>query len=282
MTSFRICIQNIRKWGSNARVKMCLVLAVMFVFSFTSGMGDVCHALGEKMNPWIFPFLFTYRYMKIILMMPLLFIFCDAPFIDGNQVYVMLRTNRRSWCVGQILYVIVSSFLYTMLLLISSVLFNLGNMQWGTTWGVVLGKSAMTSIVSSLGKSHGTIRISSMVVRYYKPYQAMILSFLLMWLSFMFIGLIIYVLNVISKTQLAGTLTAGVLILFTAVADLRAKFVKYSPISWNSLNNVDVANVTAFPKIDFVLLTYICIIIILIIFCIIVGKRQEIIVREEE
>lgn len=29
MKSFRICMQNIRKWGSNSRIKMCLIMSFL-------------------------------------------------------------------------------------------------------------------------------------------------------------------------------------------------------------------------------------------------------------
>ena len=94
MKSFRICMQNIRKWGSNSRIKMCLIMSFLFVYSYISGMWKIIPLVGEKMNPWIFPFLLCWRFMKIVFMAPIVFIFCDAPFIDSNQSYVMLRTSR--------------------------------------------------------------------------------------------------------------------------------------------------------------------------------------------
>ena len=112
MKSFRICMQNIRKWGSNSRIKMCLIMSFLFVYSYISGMWKIIPLVGEKMNPWIFPFLFCWRFMKIVFMAPIVFIFCDAPFIDSNQSYVMLRTSRKSG-VSDRYYTYMQALLYT-------------------------------------------------------------------------------------------------------------------------------------------------------------------------
>ena len=85
MKSFRICIQNIRKWNSNPRIWMTFILALLFSYLYTKGLSVACEYVEEDMSPWLYPFLFTYRYMKIIFMFPVVFIFCDAPFIDENQ-----------------------------------------------------------------------------------------------------------------------------------------------------------------------------------------------------
>ena len=59
MKSFRICFQNVRKWGSNNRIKMVMVFAIMCVILYTSGIGELSDSMGMKCSPWIFPFLFT-------------------------------------------------------------------------------------------------------------------------------------------------------------------------------------------------------------------------------
>lgn len=282
MSSLRICMQNIRKWGSNARVKMCLVLAVLFVFTYTSGLRMLASNLHTDMHPWIFPFLFTHQYKKVTFMLPLLFIFCDAPFIDANQTYVILRTNRRSWSVGQLLYIIIGSFLYSLVLLASTIICNIGYIKWGMTWGTVLGTAGPGGGLTALKQSMSTVYVSNIIIRYYTPLQAMFFAFLLMWMSFIIIGLIVYVMNVLTRTQMAGTLMAGFLILMSVVADIRSQLTFLSPISWNSLNKIDVAHTTSFPGIGFVLLVYSIMISVLIIMAVFLGKRQEIIVKEED
>ena len=201
MKAVRICMQNIRKWVGNRRVLMCIAMTRLLVYSYTKDLSVLCNYMGQKMNPWIFPFLFAFRYMRIVFMIPVVFIFCDAPFVDTNQTYIMLRTKRNIWSMGQILYIIVSSFLYTLFHLLLTIIFNIQYMQWGTTWGDVLGNAGTSGIMVNLNIRYTTVGISASIIRYFTPAQAMFFSFILMWLSFIFIGMLIYAINILTKSK---------------------------------------------------------------------------------
>ena len=87
--------------------------------------------------------------------------------------------------------------------------------------------------------------------------------------------------NVFTKTRFAGNLVAAFLILLTAVVDGKPLLTWLSPMSWNSLNNIDVAGITKYPTIIYVLFMYLMIIGISIFLILFIGKKQEIIVQEE-
>ena len=246
MKSFRICMQNIRKWGSNSRIKMCLIMSFLFVYSYISGMWKIIPLVGEKMNPWIFPFLFCWRFMKIVFMAPIVFIFCDAPFIDSNQSYVMLRTSRKKWCFGQVLYIYAGSVIYAFVLFFSTIIINIGHIKWGTSWGKVLGSAGTSTVLSTLGINYTTVKVPA-----------------------------------ITKTNVAGTIIAGFFVILTAVVDGNQRLIWFSPISWNSLNNIDVAGMTANPSIGYVLGMYVLLIAVLTFLAVFFGRKQEIIVRNE-
>lgn len=283
MRAFRICMQNIRKWRANKRVIMCICFALLFTYYYTDGLRMLSDSLGLKMSPWIFPFLITFRYIKILFMAIVIFIFCDAPFIDSNQSYVVLRSGRRAWNTGQILYVFAGSFIYCIILLAGTILLNIRHISWSNVWGKVLGVAATdVGKLDALGKYYTTIRVPAIVVRYYSPAQAMFFAFLLMWLSYIFIGLLIYVLNIVTNTQVAGALVAGFLVLLTAFVDGAPLFNRFSPISWNSLNNIDVGGLTAYPRITYVLGAYVVMIVLLIAITYVVLPKKEIIVRQEQ
>ena len=129
MKSIRICIQNMRKWIGNSRIIVSLIVILLFTYLYTKGLWKISDYTGEKLSPYIFPFLTTYRYMKILYLFPVIMIFSDAPFIDSNQQFVMVRSGRLSWGIGQMLYIVVGSFCYTMFMLLSSIIVNIGHIQ---------------------------------------------------------------------------------------------------------------------------------------------------------
>lgn len=279
--AFRICMQNLRKWTSNPRIWVSVFAAVLFVYSYTKGLGQVAQVTGEPVSPWIFPFLMTFRYMKILFMVPVLLIFCDAPFIDANQAFIMLRTRRRVWSVGQILYIYLGAFVYELMLFVATIVTNITHMDWTMKWGRTLGLAATSSILGELRLDTTTVKITSRIIRYFSPMQAMFFSFVLVWLSIVLLGLIIYVCNSITKMKVVGMGVAAAFILFTAVADGNDKLVWISPITWNGLNMIDVGHMTPYPPIQYVLGIYIVSIVILSVIAVVIGKKQQVIVQEE-
>ncbi len=281
MKAIRICMQNIRKWSGNRRIKMCIAMTILLVYSYTKDLSILCNNMGQKINPWIFPFLFAFRYMRIVFIVPVIFIFCDAPFVDTNQTYIMLRTKRSIWSVGQILYIIICSFLYTLLHLFFTIIFNIRYMQWGITWGDVLGSAGTSGIMTSLNIRYNTVGISGSVIRYFTPMQAMFFSFILMWLSFVFVGMLIYVINIVTRTKGLGIIVAGFFVLLNAIVDGKPYLYKFSPLTWSYIGCIDVGGRTQCPTITYVLFSYIIIITIFSVISIIAGNRQEVVVYNE-
>lgn len=265
MKSIRICVQNLRKWLGNSRIYIAFVIVFLFTLIYTKGLWLVADNVGEKLSIYIFPFLTTYRYMKIIYLFPLLLLFCDAPFVDANQQFVMIRSSRLSWGIGQMLYIICGSFFYALFMLLSSIVVNIGHIQMGASWGKSLILAGTTNICSTLGIQYDTVQISSIIVKYYTPAQAMLWSFLFLWMICIILGLIIYDFNILFQSNIVGLFAAGFLILFTAVVDGIQQWIWYSPVSWSSLNNIDVAKTTSLPGIYFVLFVYIGAILALLI-----------------
>lgn len=265
MKSIRICVQNLRKWLGNSRIYIAFVIVFLFTLIYTKGLWLVADNVGEKLSIYIFPFLTTYRYMKIIYLFPLLLLFCDAPFVDANQQFVMIRSSRLSWGIGQMLYIICGSFFYALFMLLSSIIVNIGHIQMGASWGKSLILAGTTNICSVLGIQYDTVQISSIIVKYYTPAQAMLWSFLFLWMICIILGLIIYDFNILFQSNIVGLFAAGFLILFTAVVDGIQQWIWYSPVSWSSLNNIDVAKTTSLPGIYFVLFVYIGAILALLI-----------------
>lgn len=121
-----------------------------------------------------------YNRVKPVFMIPLVFIFCDAPFVDSNQMYVMLRTDRMTWGIGQVLYIFAGSFFYMLVLMMSTIVLNIGHIKWDNTWGNVLGLAGTSTVQTVLGHATDTVKVLGIVIKYFTPVQAMFFSALLM------------------------------------------------------------------------------------------------------
>ncbi len=275
MKSIRICIQNMRKWIGNSRIIVSLIVIFLFTYLYTKGLWKISDYTGEKLSPYIFPFLTTYRYMKILYLFPLIMIFSDAPFIDSNQQFVMVRSGRLSWGIGQMLYIVVGSFCYTMFMLLSSVIVNIGHIQLDTSWGKGLILAATTNLTSALEIQYDTVKVTGSIVRYYTPAQAMLWSFVFLWMICTILGLIIYDLNILFKSNAVGVLVTGFMVFFTAIVDEIQQFMWFSPVTWSSLNSIDVAKTTSLPSFYFVLYMYSGAIVILFIIGALLSRSRR-------
>ena len=275
MKSIRICIQNMRKWIGNSRIIVSLIVIFLFTYLYTKGLWKISDYTGEKLSPYIFPFLTTYRYMKILYLFPVIMIFSDAPFIDSNQQFVMVRSGRLSWGIGQMLYIVVGSFCYTMFMLLSSIIVNIGHIQLDTSWGKGLILAATTNLTSALGIQYDTVKVTGSIVRYYTPAQAMLWSFVFLWMICTILGLIIYDLNILFKSNAVGVLVTGFMVFFTAIVDEVQQFMWFSPVTWSSLNNIDVAKTTSLASFYFVLYMYSGAIVILFIMGALLSRSRR-------
>ena len=285
MKSFRICNQNIRKWTGNKRILMILILMLFFTRVYTKNVVILAINMGKTISPWLLPFLLNRRYMKIIYLILVVFIFCDAPFIDTNQPYVFLRCNRNIWSIGQVLYIIIGSFIMVTMLFVSTIIVNIRYIRWDSTWGDVISYASVTNVLANMGLSNDTIGFSGKIVKYFSPLQAIAFTTLLLWMSFMLIGLIIYVINIITRSQLLGILTVSFLVMLSSGVDMLPGSIKeraiwFSPFSWNTLNNIKVTATSELPTIDYILGMYIGMIVILCIIAVVAGRKLVIDVHE--
>lgn len=89
-----------------------------------------CHALGRA-----FP-----------LMLGFVLLVSDAPFRTRQQGLVMQRTGKRAWLTGQLLYLLMVSIGFTVLIWILSWLWLLPELTWSGDWGAVLTTAAMNAV----------------------------------------------------------------------------------------------------------------------------------------
>jgi hypothetical protein len=101
--------------------------------------------------------------------------------------------------------------------------------------------------------------VSSDVLNYFTPLQAMWFTFLVSWFSGIFLGILIYFFNVLTRTSMAGSIVGAVLILLSAFLsnDAWTTTKWFSPFTWNTLNMIDIAGMTKNPPFWYCMVVYI-------------------------
>ncbi len=280
-TAALICAQNLRKWQTDYRVWVIGVLLAIMVWIYVDDIHTLSKELGADMPIWIFPFLYQQFHTKLIYTLPIVLLFCNAPFTDQNQIFVYMRTGRVKWLCGQVMYILTASALYYMFILavslISTVIYGDGSMGWGSTLRTLANTNAAQVL------QHPFIEVSYTVVKFFTPLQAVWFTFLLSWLNAVNTGLIIFLFNLVSGSRFLGVLLSSLMIVFSAVADdlVLPEALPYSPVSWITLNNIDVGGTTDNPSFIYCICIYVGITAVLGAAVFFMGRRESLDIKED-
>ena len=270
-----ICSQNLRKWASDYRMWTITALLIVMVQIYVDDMQKVAELLGTKISMWIFPFLYVQHHTKVIFTLPVVLMFCNAPFTDKNQVFVYTRTSRAKWLWGQVLYIFIASALYYLFILfltfISTIFIAEPSLEWGKTIYMIA-----NSNVASVAEAY-FLKVPNLILEYFSPVQAVFFTFLTSWLSAILLGMIIFFCNLVSSTRFIGILVSSLLVVWTVLVSMGGwiDYVRFSPISWNTLNNIDVGNMTANPAFTYCMGVYGGLIVMLIAGIFIFGRKKS-------
>ncbi len=276
-----ICVQDLRKWKTDYRIWVIGIMAIIMTQVYIDDMEKITSGLGTEMPVWIFPFVFSQFHMKLIYTLPVIMLFCNAPFIDGNQTFVCMRSGRIRWLLGQIMYVIIASGIYYLFLFLISFFGALAaggevTAEWGKTLSVI----ANSSVAWDFGSPF--ITVSTKTIIYFSPFSASWFTFLLSWLCASMIGLILFFCNIVTGTKFPGIAVASVIMVLSAFIENGANYalqnllMPFSPISWTSLNNVDVGGLTQNPSFAYCVTVYLTAIAMLAAGILVFGRKQSI------
>ncbi|UUX33609.1 hypothetical protein [Fundicoccus culcitae] len=268
----RIAWLNIKKWRSSLRIIMIGILLVIFIHANLTNLIDFLNSVDIPITPWVFPFLLEWRSQKLLLFLPLIFLFSDAPFIDKNQLYVVLRAGRLSWASGQILYILFASFIYFFIIIILTILMLIPNVTFDLQWGDAITTLSKTNAGDNFGV---IIPFKRHILDYFSPLQAMFYSYLLSSLIGSILGMLMFVINVVSKKSVLGIIITSSMVLFDVIIWSRGLLLWFSPVSWATLSAIRIDGARGLPNFTQIMVMISLIITTLITLIFWLSKKME-------
>lgn len=270
---FSISLYHIRKWPINPRIYLIFIMIFLYLHSILNPINIFCNHMNQPITPYVFPFLMSHTNSVLLIMFGVALLFCDAPFVEIDQPYIILRSGRRIWVAGNILYILIASLIYISAILIFSLLILSPNLEFSMDWGKVIGTFAQTNISP---RHNIFIPFSFSIFNAYPPVLALCISFLNCWLISFALGMLMFVLN-LNFSRFAGILGASLLIFWqVAVTKMWTGFTKFSPVTWVSLAQIDTNNSTLYPSLQHVYISITIAIIILTILCMTSMRKRDI------
>lgn len=273
--AFFIALNNIRGWICNPRYWILFLIVSVFIYQDNAPLFNMVVQTGVKINPLIFPLYISNHYFQFILMIGVIFLFSDAPFINENQPYIIMRAGKKSWVLGQVFYIFIAAAIYITIAMAISVIILLSKGTFATDgWGKIINTLAITNAQEVIGLVYD---VSEKVVNNFTPFQAFFITYVLEWLIASILGLIMFALNLFTKINL-GTFVA----MFLALLDLLIANVlpwglySISPVSLGRIVELDWVKMSYLPTVRHAFIFLISLAITLVIWIISFAHNQTI------
>lgn len=270
---FLISLYNMKKLLINPRLYIIVILSFLYMQFMLLPVRDFCRNVGIGITPYVFPFFIAASYSAKIISLLAVLLFCNAPFVDSEHPYIILRSSRKKWFAGQIVYIFMAGLLYGFLLVIMNSLIFMPYIQFDGNWGKVINTLAQTGAAVE----HGiVVPFDYLIINSYSPFMAMALQMLLCCLIFFLLGNVIFLLNALIG-RAAGSVIAVAIILFPMIAeDIAPAITYFSPISWMSLSMLEVHHNSHYPSLQYALCALLFLNVILIGLSFLVMRKRDV------
>lgn len=268
------CTHHLRSWPSQPRILILFLLVPGYLSLLERPIVRFCDHVGVAVSPWVFPFLTNDWYTLMLLMFGVILLFCDAPFINDSQPYLLLRAGRAQWAAGQILYIMVGTFLYFGYTFLVSILLLIPNVTFQADWGKVFYTLSNTDAGS---KFQIPIFISPSIIAGYSPAAAILITFFTAFLAGVLLALVMMVINLYFRHAI-GVTAAMLLTLMQAFStNVGLPFLYYlSPISWAGLDSLGDGSEALRPTLTFCISTFLALISLLGLLTLRAAGRKDI------
>lgn len=284
-----IARQNLAEWRKNDRILVLLILTAMLICIYIGKLPVYALTHNEKNTLFLMPLLFTEAInanglLKVLLFFGTILLFCNAPFLDEHKYFLILRSRRSGWWMGEVLYVIAGSFAYVLEIFLISILLALPAASIGQGWG----ESVMTAFDASLEtylQIFTGISLPPELIMNVTPEIAIWYTFFVSWLVMVLLGLLIYCINLYSGKSWPGVAVAVFLVVLDPVLQYtqttyNAFDLLLSPVSWSSIENLQKYSGIGMLTVPYVILAGWGLAALLILLIARKSKRMDILLTQ--
>lgn len=252
---FKIALYSIRQWTAELRIVLLFIFMFLFIWNDLKRVGSFANLMDMNANPLVFSFYSNNVVKHLILLVGIIFLFSDVPFINKSQPYVFIRSRRSSWVLGQALYIVIAGAIYFFVLMGVSILVMLPNGTFATEgWGKIINTLAQTNAGKMADLQFG---ISEKIISSYSSWEAFVLTFLLNWGVAAFLGMLMFVVSLYFNRMLA-LVAAGIVVFFDLliVNGLSYYFYYISPVTLSRLGCLDPKETSIIPSVIYPFIFY--------------------------
>lgn len=234
MKQIKCCKLGFLQWGLNPKYWLTFLFLGFNMWNCFHGLRAYAAYLGYPMRPWLLVTLPGMKDYFVIIMLAFVLLVSDAPFRSRQQQFVLQRIGKAKWIQGQLLYLLLASVIFTVVLWLLSWVFFLPEVEWRNSWGPVIQTAAQTGSHSS----YAPVPISYEIIKNATPLEANAWCFFMMIAVCFLLGEIITLCNLWGKGGLGTAIVIGLIMLSYLLRLLSYTvgayrfFLWVSPLSW--------------------------------------------------
>ena len=252
LSALRLTRINLYKHLGTLNFWTPFILAVAAVCEFTHSLANMSAYYSVPVNGFAVSFLFTSLNQTFIIFLGVFILFCDLPFKDIQQMFMISRSGKMSWIFSQVLYIIIVTLLYFAFIFLCFCVVTLPNLGFNSgNWGKLIKTISATNETQTFGL---TFRVPQSVLSDFSPLQAFLYSFGTAYLVAVVLGLVILLFNLTLKRS-SGIIITGALIFMYMFVCMGGSPITYyfSPINWCSILIADKNGVSVYPDISWII-----------------------------
>ncbi|HIS02974.1 MAG TPA: hypothetical protein IAA75_03585 [Candidatus Pullichristensenella avicola] len=250
---------NLKKLLSSPVTYLVIVLTVLFVDREIMPIRNYLRDSGDLVSwPGLLTYLLDYAPLTLLMGLAVIALLSRLPMTDEAQVYIMVRSGRRSWALAQVGMIFVVVVAYMLLVALSALLWISPHVDWSGGWS-----DGIYAFVE--GGAYETydslLSYDPWVMRAYSPWSAALIGLSLHALAYGFVALLAYVGNVLVGRR--GGVLLGVLPLAAdaLMTDFYGGFYNhFSPVTLSRVTMLDYGDGAGQPPVwyAFVVLAALC------------------------
>ncbi len=249
---FSILILNFSRWKKDLRILIVLVFVALLVIHYLSGYISYAVSEHKSITFCLLPLLHLQSQVslaapKMIIYLCFVLLICDAPFMYPTTPYIVLRTKRNGWWLGECLYIILSALFFMLFLTACSVILSLPCISFKNDWGSAITDylfgSEKYTFQELVQKYPISIDIPMQAVRYLNPFECQIYTFFTGWATMTFLGFSTYLGGLLKSRSALGIEIAVFFLLLDPIMALQSNagrpwMLLLSPLCWTSVEQL--------------------------------------------
>lgn len=236
-------------WVTNPRIFLFFLAVMVIINSYiTPILNYARNGAASPLNIWegFLSICSDARVVGTILILVFLVLMCDFPKMSANDTFVLIRSSKTTWVMGQTLFAFFAALSYVAALCLVVSLYTAPFSFFKNGWSIPvrLLSEAESSVVNQYGIS---ACVYKNVFNHTRPMDALFHSIVLMTLALMALAMIILLFNLKGKKMIGVVTAAVVTVVGYTLLFLKSDFQWLFPLSHSIINSHNTSVMKVVP-----------------------------------